>query len=129
MSLTREQILNIQDIEIKSIDVPGWNDSVYIRKLTRGQQDEYAKRRFAKTTIKNLGGQQQEVENDISLFGHDAWLVVQGCCDEEGKRLFTNSDVAKLNEKSGEAIGFIALKIVEYSGMKEDVEEIEKLKN
>jgi hypothetical protein len=129
MALTRDQILGIQDIEVKEIEVPGWNDSVFIRKLTRGQQDEYAKRRFGKSSMKHLGAQQQEVESDISLFGHDAWLFAQSVCDEEGKRLFTNSDVMKLNEKSGEAIGFVALKIVEFSGMKEDIEELEKLKN
>lgn len=128
MALTREQILGIQDIEVKEIEVPGWNGTVFIRKLTRGQQDEYAKRRFGKTAMKHLGGQ-QEVESDISLFGHDAWLFAQGVCDEDGKRLFSNSDVSKLNEKSGEAIGLVAQKIVKFSGMVEDVEELEKLKN
>jgi hypothetical protein len=128
MALTRDQILGIQDIETKEIEVPGWDGTVFIRKLTRGQQDEYAKRRFGKTAMKHLGGQ-QEVESDISLFGHDAWLFAQGVCDEEGNRLFKDSDVAKLNEKSGEAIGHVAVKIVEFSGMKEDIEELEKAKN
>jgi hypothetical protein len=131
MALNRDQILNIQDIEVKEIEVPDWKEKVCIRKLTRGQQDEYAKRRFGKTAMKHAAkrGAETEVESNISLFGHDAWLFAQGVCDEEGKRLFSDSDVKALNDKSGEAIGFVAVKIVEFSGMKEDVEELEKLKN
>ena len=43
--------------------------------------------------------------------------------------IFTNKDIVALDEKSGEAIGFIAVQIVEFSGMKEDIEDLEKLKN
>jgi hypothetical protein len=125
MALTRDEILGLQDITIKEIEVPAWKASVYIRKLTRGQQDEYATRRFTKTAMKDG----KTVDMDVDLFGHDAWLVVQGVCDEDGKRIFTKSDIPKLNEKSGDAIGFIALEIVKFSGMKEDIEEIEEVKN
>ena len=40
-----------------------------------------------------------------------------------------NTALKKLEEKNGEAIGFIAKEIVEFSGMGKDVEELEKLKN
>jgi len=131
MALTRKEILSLNDIQVKEIDVPGWNASVCIRKLTRGQQDEYSKRRFGKPSIKQQLGKrrQQEMESEIEIFGHDAWLVSQGVCDEDGKRLFTDADVTKLNEKSGESIGFIAVEIVKFSGMQEDVEELEQVKN
>jgi hypothetical protein len=128
MALTRDEILGLQDIDIKEIEVPGWKASIYIRKLTRGQQDEYAKRRFGKANLKHIG-KSQEVESTVDIFGHDSWLVAQAACDENGKRLFTNSDIEKLNEKSGEAIGFIAIQVLEFSGMKEDVDALEEAKN
>lgn len=129
MALTRDEILGIQDIKTKEIHVPDWDKEICIRKLTRGQQDEYAKRRFGKASFKQAGKASQQVEGSVDIFGHDAWLVAQGVCDENGKRLFTDADVNKLNEKSGEAIGFIAIQIVEFSGMREDIESLEEAKN
>jgi hypothetical protein len=128
MALTRDEILGLQDIQVKTIHVPDWDADICIRKLTRGQQDEYAKRRFGKASLKHVG-KGQEIESSVDIFGHDAWLVAQSVCDENGKRLFTNSDVEKLNEKSGEAIGFIAVQVLEFSGMKEDVDALEEAKN
>jgi len=125
MALTRDQIISLQDVTTKEIQVPAWKDSVFIKKLTRGQQDEYARRRFTTSTMKDGAN----VESDLNLFGHDAWIVSQAVCDEDGKRILKNSDVAKLNEKDGETIGTIALEIVTFSGMREDIEELEKLKN
>jgi hypothetical protein len=131
MALTRDDILGLNDIEVKTIHVPDWDVDVCIRKLTRGQQDVFAKRRFGKPSLKQQLGKNKEqaMESELEIFGHDAWLVAQGVCDESGKRLFTDSDVNKLNEKSGEAIGFIAAEIVKFSGMQEDIEELEKVKN
>jgi hypothetical protein len=128
MALSREDILGIQDITVKEIEVPEWNGTVFIRKLTRGQQDEYARRRFGKANLKQVG-KGQEIQSTVDIFGHDAWLVAQSVCDENGKRFFKDSDVEKLNEKSGEAIGFIAVQIIEFSGMKEDIETLEETKN
>jgi hypothetical protein len=128
MALNKDGILNIDDINIKEIEVPVWNDTVFIRQLTRGQQDEYMKRRFGDVEMKQHG-RQQNIESNIDLFGHDAWVFAQGVCDEKGERLFTNGEVSKLNEKNGEAIGFVANEIVKFSGMEQDVEDIEQLKN
>ena len=129
MALTRDEILGFQDIKTKEIHVPDWDADIFIRKLTRGQQDEYAKRRFGKASFKQAGKASQQVEGSVDIFGHDAWIVAQGACDEEGKRLLKDSDVVALNDKSGEAIGFIAVQIIEWSGMREDIESLEEAKN
>jgi len=124
MTLTKDEILGLSDIQVKEIDVPEWSASVYIKQLTRGEADEYMSRRFSKTEMKQAG-----IESNVSLFGHDAWLVARGVCDEDGKRLFTNSDIKKLEEKNANAIGRISVEIMEFSSMKKDVEELEELKN
>jgi hypothetical protein len=128
MPLNKDQILNISDIKIKEIDVPIWKDSVYIRQLTRGQQDEYLKLQFSKTSMQQQN-KEQKINSEVDLFGHDAFICACGICDESGKPLFTRADVQKLAEKNGEAIGFIAKEIIEFSGMGQDVEELQKLKN
>jgi hypothetical protein len=127
MALSKEQILQISDIKTKEIEVPVWNDTVYIRQLTRGQQDEYMQRRF-KLAVKQRG-REQEIGGDIDIFGHDAWLVAQGVCNENGERLFTDKDAKELEKKNGEAIGTIASEILKFSGMDKDVEELDELKN
>jgi hypothetical protein len=128
MALSREQILGAEDLKIKEIEVPVWNDTVYIKQLTRGQQDEYHKRQFSKLAMKQQG-KSQNIESNIIIFGHDAWIFAQGVCDEDGKRMFTDAEVIKLDEKNGEAIGFVASEIVKFSGMESDISELEKIKN
>jgi hypothetical protein len=129
MALSKNDILDIDDIKTKEIEVPEWDGSVFIRQLTRGQADEYFGRRFAKSELKQRGRNQSEVESDVKLFGHDAWLVAQAVCDENGQRLFSNADVKELEKKNSNAIGRIAVAIVDFSGMGQDVEELDELKN
>lgn len=126
MALTRGQILAQNDIEVKKVHVPVWDGDVWIRQLTRGEQDEYLKRRFAE--MKRTG---EEEFSSLNLYGHDAWLCVCAVSDKDGKREFENTpeEIAELNEKNGEAVGFLAREIVIFSGMREEVEDIEEVKN
>jgi hypothetical protein len=125
--LTREEILALDDINIKEITVPNhipkWGgQSLYIKQLSRGQQDNYLKRQFGDTRLRqNATADNQEI-SAVNIYGHDAWLCVKGICDETGKPFFQEKDIDKLNEKNGEAIGWIANQIVEFSGMREDAE-------
>ena len=128
MALTKSDILSIVDIEVKEIEVPVWNDTVFIKQLTRGQQDEYMRRRFGSPKMSQKG-KRQEMVSDIEIFGHDAWIASQGLCDGSVKTLFTEKDVEQLAKKNGEAIGFIAAEIISFSGMAEDVEVLDEVKN
>ncbi len=126
MTLTRDQILKADDIALKEIDIPEWGGSIHIRQLNRGEQDAHMKRQFGKPSMKQKDGK-QEIDSTMQIFGHDAWLVAHGACDEDGKRIFTNKDVAELEKKSGEVVGRIAKEILEHSGMAKDIEELEEL--
>jgi hypothetical protein len=128
MSLTKDQILSLDDIKIKEIKVPVWDNTVFIKQLTRGQQDEYLKHQFNKTSMQQQG-KDQKINSEVDLFGHDAFVCACGICDENGNRLFSFVDTKKLEEKNGEAIGFIASEIVKFSGIGKDIEDLEKLKN
>jgi len=128
MALTREQILNIDDIKIKEIEVPAWDgQTVFIKQLTRGQQDRYLRRRVGDMQIKT--GKDRGGEMTASLYGHDPFLCVCAICDEDGKQLFKESETKLLEDKLGEAIGFIAIEIVRFSGMAADAGELEEAKN
>ncbi len=126
MALSKADILGLNDIEIKEIDVPEWGGSVFIRQLTRGQVDQYFKRRFPKSVSKAGRGMQAQTQSEIELFGHDAWLVAQAVCDADGKRLFTNSEIGALNDKNADVIGRLAVEIAEFSGMAQDIKTLEE---
>lgn len=124
--LTREDILGLVDIDVKMITVPKhipvWGGkSFYIKQLTRGQQDVYLKRQFGDTHLRQDAKANNQEISAVNIYGHDAWLCVKGMCYEDGKPMFKESDIEALNEKNGEAIGWIANQIVEFSGMREDV--------
>jgi len=125
MSLTRDAFLALDDLTIKEIElpanIPAWGgQKIHIKQLTRGQQDSYLKRRFGETRLKQDSKAKQQEISAMNIYGHDAWLCVKSCCDETGKPLFTDKDIDALNGKSGEAIGWIALQIIAFSGMKDD---------
>jgi hypothetical protein len=129
MTLTRDQILHLEDIAVKEIQVPEWHDSVWIRQLTRAEQDQLLKRQFSDTTMKqNRKAALQEI-TDVNIYGHDAYVCVCGICDASGKKLFAADEIYKLEAKNGAAIGRIAKAILEFSEMTEDVSEIESIKN
>lgn len=125
-ALTREEILSLVDITAKELTIPEnipiWGGkTLYIKQLTRGQQDMYLKRQYGDTRMKQDTKARQQEISAVNIYGHDAWLCVRGICDENGKPVFTEKDIDKLNEKSGEAIGWIANEIVQFSGMGADV--------
>jgi hypothetical protein len=125
MPLNRDDILKLVDINIKEITVPdhipGWGgQSVYIKQLTRGQQDLYLKRQYGETRLRQDSKANNQEISAVNIYGHDAWLCSLAICDENGKPELTAKDIEALNGKNGEAIGWIALQIVEFSGMRED---------
>ena len=129
MALTRDQILGIVDIKIKEFPVPEWEDTVFIRQLTRGDQDAYLKRQYGNTKLKQDRRAKDQEISAVSIYGHDSFLCSRGMCDEDGKLLFKPADIDKLSKKSGAAIGRIAKEILEFSEMSEDIEELDELKN
>jgi hypothetical protein len=127
MGLTRQQILEMKDIKVKKIRVSEWQDEIFIRQLTRGQQDEYLIRQYGETKLRqDLKAKEQEV-SAVNIYGHDTFLFICGVCDKEGIRLFDHKDAKEIEDKNGEAIGFVAKEIVAFSGMGAEVAEIEEL--
>ena len=134
--LTREDILGLQDITTKEITIPEtipvWaGKKIYIKQLSRGKQDDFLKRQFGSMKVRqeaSRNAKQQEMTAP-DLYGHDTWLFVNGVCDENGMLLFKLADMDVLNNKSGEAIGYIAKQILEFSNMTEDVNDLETMEN
>ena len=126
--LTKEMILSASDIRTKEVEVPEWGGSVLIRQLTRSEQDDLMKRQLGSTRIRQDRSRTQDISG-MSLYGHDAFICLMGLCAEDGSRLFSEKDLPGLEKKNGEVVGRLAKEILSFSGMNEDVELTEKLKN
>jgi len=87
MSLTKEQILNSQDLTKEKIEVPEWGGVIFVRTMTGAERDSF----------------EQGIVNDdrtANLSNIRAKLCALTVVDEEGKRIFTDDDVKGIGEKS-----------------------------
>jgi hypothetical protein len=54
---------------------------------------------------------------------------VCGICDADGKRVFKDNDAEELRKNNGAVIGRLAVEIVKFSGMADDVDVQDEVKN
>jgi hypothetical protein len=131
--LNRQDILAFDDLSVKEITVPNtipvWGgNKLFIRQLNRGQQDTFLKRQFGEASLRQDRKATHQEFQGMHVYGHDAWLCVMGICNEAGELLFTAQDIPALEKKNGEAIGWIATQILDFSNLRQDLEEAQSLK-
>ncbi len=108
--LTREQIVGICDWEIELIEVPEWNGSVYVRSVPSRVRSLFEAESVAgdKSNLKTLRER----------------IVSQALCDEQGARLFDDTQVSQLGEKSAKVID----RLFDIAIMKAGIDPDEKTK-
>lgn len=114
-TLKREDILKVSDIQKQLVSVPEWGGEVYVKGLTGAERDK-----FESGMIENRGKDQK-----VNLANIRAKLASLSICDEDGKRLFTESDVQALSQKSATALQRVFEVAQKLSGLgNDDVEEL-----
>lgn len=114
--LTRDQILQANDIQSRIIAVPEWGGEVRVRGLTGTERDRYESSLLQE---RKGGGYKQNLRNARTR------LVVLGCVDDQGRRLFNDGDIEALAARSAAALERVFAAIREMSGMTEaDIEEL-----
>ena len=121
MILSKALILEAADLRTEAVEVPEWGGEVLLRELSAAQMAE-----FKAKSVAAVDPQTREIRDGATLFRLSAWVVCQGAMDEEGKRLFTDADVARLGEKSDTVIDRLAAHVLKMSGAAATVEEAEK---
>ena len=115
--LTREQILQANDIITETISVPEWGGEVLVRGLSGSQRDA-----FENATLEQKGRSQR-----VNLANVRARLCALSIVDENGKRMFSDEDVRALGRKSAAALDRVFSAAQRLSGLSdEDVEELAK---
>ena len=92
--LSKDEILESQDMRIQTVAVPEWGGSVRLRSLTGAERDA-----FEATLVKEVGGKRLPDMNNLR-----AKLLAATVVDEEDKPIFGVHDLVALGRKSAVAI-------------------------
>src|SRR5690606_40748699 len=95
--LSRDAILQAQDLPTERVEIPEWNGEVIVRGLTAAERDQ-----FEQSIVETRGK-----DTRVNLRNIRAKLVALCVVDEEGKRLFKDEDAELLGRKSAVALNRI----------------------
>lgn len=99
--LNRDAILAAKDFKFRDVDVPEWGGTVRVRGLSAAERDSF----------------EASVATTQDLSNLRARLVVLSLVDEEGNRLFKDSEATLLGQKNGVVINKLFDVVRELSGM------------
>ena len=115
--LTRDQILQANDIQTEEVSVSEWGGTVLVRALDGEERDA-----LEASMIQGKGKTAQ-----VNLKNLRAKLVARSIVDENGKRLFEDGDIPALAKKSAAALNRVYEVAQRLSGITpEDVDELTK---
>jgi hypothetical protein len=111
--LTKEQIMQAQDLKTETVHIPEWGGDVQVRTITAKERDDFEKQL--------ISGDQTDLENIRAKF------VAATVVDENGKLMFTKLDLVDLGKKSASAMDKLFEVGQKLAGLKkEEVEEMVK---
>lgn len=113
--LSASDIFSTEDNKLEKVDVPEWGGAVYVQGLTGRQRDAF-----------ELGVMEYNQKGDNSGVQNIRARLVAWCAvDEKGGRIFKDSDVARLGNKSAVALNRVFEVAQRLSGMTpSDIEEM-----
>jgi hypothetical protein len=115
MSLTRNDILNADDLIKEKVEVPEWGGDVWVITMTGTGRDRFEESVF-------------DVEKNERKFSNiRAKLVSCTCANEKGRLLFKESDIPALGQKSSKALDRVFAVARRLNGISAaDVKDLEK---
>lgn len=116
--LTKQQILAAPDIQEELVPVPEWGGEVMVRGLSGTERDAYE----AMTVRVDKDGKRRWDFANLR-----ARLVAMAIVGEDGRRMFSDGEVAELGAKSAGALDRVFQRALKLSGLtNEDIEELAK---
>ncbi len=113
--LTRDAILQAEDLPTEDIEVEEWGGAVRVRALTGAERDA-----FEQSIVEQRGKSTR-----MNLRNIRAKLVALTVVDADGKRLFSDKDAELLGKKSAAALDRVFEVAQKLSGLSpEDMEEL-----
>lgn len=104
----REQILEIDDLPRKKLNIPEWNLDIYIASMSSGDRELWEK------SAKDI----KDVRETI---------VCLVAVDKDGNKIFSKEDIPLLKNKNAKALDRIALAAIEHNKISsDDIDDLEK---
>jgi len=97
--LTREQILEADDLKTEKVPVPEWGGEVIVRTMTGIERDEYDK-----SLISQRNEEEETYDDKSYLDNARARLCAFTIKDENGNLVFSEKDIIELGKKSALAL-------------------------
>ena len=113
--LSKQQIIDVDDLGTVEVEVPEWDGSVLVRPLTAKQRGQFT----AALVDQRQGGRTLRLQ-DIQIR-----LCGLSIVDESGKRMFSDAEMAILGGKSSAALQHVFEVAQRLSGLSE--EQVEEL--
>lgn len=115
MSL-RDEILNAQDLTTRSVNVPAWGTTVYVRNMTGIERDQYEAMLIEK----------KDLSMTEKMLNMRSWLVCLCVVDENGDRVFKTDDIDAISKKAATALDTVVEVAQEVNALRSsDLDEIE----
>ena len=113
--LTKQQIIEADDLETVEVEVPQWGGSVLVRALTGKQRGQ-----FTSMLVEQRAGGRTLRLQDVQVL-----LCGLSIVDEHGKRMFSDAEMSVLGGKSAAALQRVFEVAQRISGLsEEDVNEL-----
>lgn len=113
--LTKQDIIDADDITIEPVDVPEWGGRVYVRVMDGPSRDA-----FELSMMKGRGKAAK-----MSMENVRAKCAAATICNAAGERLFSDKEIELLSKKSGAALNRVWEVSARLNGLTEkDVEEL-----
>ena len=122
--LTRDAILQREDIVTEDVEVPEWGGTVRVRGMSGVERDKF-EAGLIQQPVANGRRRKPQEQQHTNMENIRAKLCSWCCVDEQGGRLFAESDVQALGGKSATALARIFDVATRLSGItEEDVDEM-----
>tara|TARA_R110000765_G_scaffold91778_1_gene173821 strand:+ start:681 stop:1073 length:393 start_codon:yes stop_codon:yes gene_type:complete len=113
MVLSKDQILEADDLKRETIATPEWGGDVLVRELRGRERDAFEEGSM-------------DSKRNISMANMRARLVAMSAIDEDGERLFSAKEATQLGDKSATALNRLFEVCCRLSGITEsDVDKLE----
>ena len=104
----RTQILASEDLRREQVDVPEWGLAVFVRHMTARERDTFEQQQMALS------------KDGLDSTNVRARLVALTCVDQDGTRIFADSDADELGNKSSAALVRIATVALRVNAITDD---------
>jgi hypothetical protein len=114
--LSRDAILQVDDLVYEDVSVPEWGGMVRVKALAGAERDAFEA---------YIAGEQQGKKRVRNLRNIRARMAAMAMVDEKGKAIFRPSDIETLGKKSAAALDRVFDAAMRLAGMRdEDIDEL-----